>query len=125
SFDVGFFAPRGARVRCGSLLGLLHSYTTGIQVSVVPKSMIVRHGDSPVRHGTGGILLCDLQESFASSFILKRMQQRYRAIKCRGNLRRARSRKLHRTDLLFAESMMVSFIAPRCANEQEEAGDQN
>src|SRR5207248_263788 len=83
SFDVGFFAPRGARVRCGSLLGLLDSYATGIQVSVVPKSMIVRHGDSPVSHGTCGILLRDLQESFASSFILKRMQQRYRAIKRR------------------------------------------
>ena len=60
-----------------------------------PDRMPPRHGDSPLRHGAGRILLGDVGENAARLLIKKRVQQRDATNEFRLRGRRARYRKIN------------------------------
>src|ERR1019366_9953720 len=49
----------------------------------LPHLMVIGHGDSPVRHATGGVFLCDSSEGIAGFLVPKGMEHRHRAAELR------------------------------------------
>ena len=83
SVDVSLFPRRSPRIRGCNVLCPQNCGPPGSQVTVLPQTMIVRHGDTPVGHGTLGILTADFYKCFPGLFVLKRVQERNCTIKTR------------------------------------------
>src|SRR5262245_34830855 len=72
--------------------------------------MIVGHGNTPISHGTLGILLRYLRKSLVCLLVPKRMEHRHRAVKLRLNRWVTRDREIYFTELSDVTCRMFMLI---------------
>jgi hypothetical protein len=80
SVNISAFAGGSSLVAGGNLAGFPECFAPGGEIPVMPEPMIVRHGNSPLRHCAAWIPLGDLAERRPRLLVLKRMQHRYRPL---------------------------------------------
>src|SRR5712692_4653798 len=125
SVDKCCFAGRGPRIGSSDLLGLVEGIGSGRHVTVVPQTMVVRHGNAPLRHGTFRILTGDFSKGLPGLLVLERMQQGNGTIEAALYRFRTRSRKMDGANFLVGECVMMFFVTPSPGHEKGEDGKQN
>ena len=120
--DVGSFTSRGGGIGSCELLGVLERQPSCCGVAVLPQPVIVGHGDAPLGHGARRILPGDFRECCSCLFVLKGVQERYRAVETYRNHLRAGSCELDGAYFFGGEFVVVFLGGQRQGGRAKQNG---
>ena len=87
--------------------------------------MIVRHRNTPLRHGARGVLACDVLEHATRLLVLEGVQQSDALLEIGRYSRRAGRREMDRAEFLFSQLVMMPFVRPRGRKGKGKEGQQS
>src|ERR1700730_1459657 len=80
SVYIAHLAGSGLRIIASDRLCPVQSIASGCHVAVAPQTVVMRHRDAPLHHGTFRILTGKFSKGLPTLLVLERMQQRHRSV---------------------------------------------